>query len=328
MQLPITVSFPDRVWGPMVVSHQFPPGCPYKIPFASPMLASFEMGSFLSQSAIGDDYSIDYWWLSVQKDGFAELLISQPVISIVLFLKSSFPDDLSGNGSAYPPAGTFAIFYLPPGSRTMHLPPDDYALLMIIPPVHYLQTMAADHPGVENILHRLAAGDMKGNRLTSFLLPQGAWRLVKKLEQTDKKGVALDLALRRYIMELLGLYYDQYKQHVARNQLYTGSEEKAMAVRNYILEHLGDMALGGLDGLARRFYLSRQTLAKKFKAYTGKTIPQFISDERLEWAKKLLDKKDMPVFEIAWTVGFSDTANFIRSFKRKFGYSPRKQGCQ
>lgn len=325
MQSPITIHVPEEFSANMIVSAEYPPACQYKIPFATPSFTKCSFGSFLLQSARGKDYWMELWAFTAKKKGFLNLIINRPYVSIALFLKGSLSGQLLGNGFVHVPARSFNIFYLPVGVQKMDLSKGDYVLLFIIPPKHYLQTMVTEHPGVKDILNRLATGASSGDLLTNFPLPREAWRVIKRLEKTGKKGAALDITLRRYILELLGLYFDQYKQYGTKSFSYNTSEEKAIAVRNYILENLDDSNLGGLNELAERFYLSRQTLAKKFKDVTGRTIPQFISDERLKWAKALLDKKEMKVFEIALIAGFSDTANFIRAFKKKYGCSPGKQ---
>ena len=93
-------------------------------------------------------------------------------------------------------------------------------------------------------------------------------------------------------------------------------------MKEYIHSNLGDVNLGGLNELALRFHTGTKPLTNEFRRLTGKTIPQYISDERMAWAKRLLDKKEMHVFEIAWIVGFTDTANFNRVFRKKFGFAP------
>lgn len=326
MRSPITITYPKEIWGLVTVTNQCPRNCRYKIPFATPLLTTCDTGSFLIQSVGGTDYRMELWSFVVKKHGFLELVIDQPFISIALFLKNSLSGELLGNGLVHSPARTYNIFYLPTGTQPMDLAKGNYVLFIIIPPSYYLENITLEHSGIKDILNRLSANKKEGSLLKNLPLPHGAWRIIKRLQKTSKKGVALDIELRRNILELLGLYHDQFKQSEINHSLQPTSAEKAIVVKNYILENLGKTELGGLNELSAKFYITTKSLTKEFKSLTGKTIPQFISDERLKWAKTLLDKKELRVFEIAFLVGFSEATNFIRKFKQKYGYPPRKEG--
>ena len=328
MQPPITIRFPDNMWGPIKPSNEFSPGCQYRIPFATPLLTIFETGSSLSQSFAGDDYWIELWSISAKECGFVNIVFNEALAFMILVLKNHLSIELQHNGPIYSPERSYDIFYLPAGVQKMRLQSGNCVFLIIVPPVYYLQTIAAERTGMNDVLQRLTFHGEKGHHLVNFHLPNEALRIVKNLEKTDKKDIALDLELRLYILELVGLYYDQLKQHSIKKMLPATTSEKAIAVRNFILQNLTDSHLGGVHELASRFYISPKSLTKGFKTLTGKTIPQFISDERLSRARSLLEKKEMRIFEIATQTGFSETTNFIRKFKQKYGYSPGKEAAR
>ena len=52
------------------------------------------------------------------------------------------------------------------------------------------------------------------------------------------------------------------------------------------------------------------------------SLPQFVSDLRLEYASKLLITTDLPINEITAKAGFSNASVFSRYFSRKFQISP------
>lgn len=322
MQSPITIRVPEEFSENLITSAEFPPVCRYKIPFATPSFTQCDFGSFLLQYFHGKDYYMELWAFKAKKNGYLDIVINRPYVSIALFMKGSLSGKLLGNGFVHAPAKSFNIFYLPAGIQRLDLPKGEYVVLIIIPPEYYLQNVAIEHSGMKDILHNLFNSKKEGSLLTSIPLPHAAWRIVKRLEKLKKEGSALDIELRRYMLELLGLYNEQFKHHHSQRFFYASTKEKAIAARGYILENLGDINLGGLNELALHFHVSQKPLTREFKLLTGKTIPQFITDERLQWAKSLLAKKEMRVFEIALIVGFSDAANFIRKFKKKFGHSP------
>jgi AraC family transcriptional regulator len=69
-------------------------------------------------------------------------------------------------------------------------------------------------------------------------------------------------------------------------------------------------------------YISKQlnihpvTLSKKFPLYYHCSFGNYIRQLRKEKSLPLIARKNMPVSEVVFLCGFSDTSNFIRSFKK------------
>jgi AraC-like DNA-binding protein len=68
--------------------------------------------------------------------------------------------------------------------------------------------------------------------------------------------------------------------------------------------------------------MSRSSLYSKVLQLTGETPVEFIRSVKLEKAAVLLEKSDMNVAQIAYTVGFSTPNYFAKSFKAKFNMLP------
>jgi len=101
--------------------------------------------------------------------------------------------------------------------------------------------------------------------------------------------------------------------------------ENAKTVRGQVeahaipLLHTGEL---GIDLIAGRMGLSRQTLYRKLKA-EGVTFETVMDDLRHRMALHYLDGQKVSVNETAYLVGFSEPSAFSRAFKRWTGYSPR-----
>ena len=63
-------------------------------------------------------------------------------------------------------------------------------------------------------------------------------------------------------------------------------------------------------------------LKKGFKEVTGKTIFEFIQENRMEKAKYLLQNSDKTIGEIAILTGYASVSSFSQSFKNYFGLTP------
>lgn len=98
-------------------------------------------------------------------------------------------------------------------------------------------------------------------------------------------------------------------------------DPKMEEILRYIVHHLEDDL--SVDSLAKRFYLSRYYLMHRFKAVTGYTVHQYISQKRLLLAGELI-RQGVPVMKAAEQSGFSEYSTFLRAFQNTFHMSPRE----
>jgi AraC family transcriptional regulator len=78
-----------------------------------------------------------------------------------------------------------------------------------------------------------------------------------------------------------------------------------------------------LADLAARVDLSPFHFLRVFRRVTGTTPHQYLIGARLRLAARMLAHTDRLVTAIAYDAGFDDLSNFIRTFRRAFGCSPR-----
>ncbi len=74
--------------------------------------------------------------------------------------------------------------------------------------------------------------------------------------------------------------------------------------------------------LAESMHMSRSQLYRKIKELTGQSASDFISEVRMNDACRLLKEGKYNISEIALKLGYSEQANFSRSFFRYFGKYP------
>jgi|GEM_PF-617219 len=94
------------------------------------------------------------------------------------------------------------------------------------------------------------------------------------------------------------------------------------ACQEYIFNHLYENI--PLFVLSEKAGLQENYLSQLFKREIGVTITQFIHQEKVEEAKKLLELTSEPVTAIAAKLNFYDQNHFIRIFKRYVGLTPKK----
>ena len=80
----------------------------------------------------------------------------------------------------------------------------------------------------------------------------------------------------------------------------------------------------GLEDIAASAGVTPSYMSSIFKKDCGVSFKEYINGIRFDYAKKMLEFSDMTVTDICFESGFNDYANFERSFKAKFGISPRE----
>jgi signal transduction histidine kinase/ligand-binding sensor domain-containing protein/DNA-binding response OmpR family regulator len=89
----------------------------------------------------------------------------------------------------------------------------------------------------------------------------------------------------------------------------------------YIEKEMGNPELSVAE-LSTRFHASRTTFYKRLLLLTGKTPVEFVRHIRLQRAAELLEKSQLTVAEVAYTVGFNNPKYFAQYFKTAFGCIP------
>lgn len=78
-----------------------------------------------------------------------------------------------------------------------------------------------------------------------------------------------------------------------------------------------------LESIALEAGLSPFHFLRLFSKVLGVTPHQYLVRSRLRRAARLLTEDDRPITEVAFDAGFADLSNFVRTFHRAAGLSPR-----
>lgn len=108
------------------------------------------------------------------------------------------------------------------------------------------------------------------------------------------------------------------KQYIYDARSYS-SDSQIEELLRYINHNLTEDL--SIETLARKYYLSKYHMMRKFKEETGYTIHNYIISKRLLLARTKISE-GIPILKAAQLSGFSDYTTFSRAYKKQFGTAP------
>ncbi|MFZ7944791.1 response regulator transcription factor [Neobacillus sp. 19] len=91
-------------------------------------------------------------------------------------------------------------------------------------------------------------------------------------------------------------------------------------ILQFVDDHLGREIT--LKHIAEHVYLNPQYVGQLFKSELGMTFTEYITEERLKKAKKLLKGTSLKVYEVAQLSGYKSPKHFMTVFKQETGMTP------
>ncbi len=133
--------------------------------------------------------------------------------------------------------------------------------------------------------------------------------------ESEERACSSVSALSKWVPGILALFQN-CRQKAA------DTDNAIAAVKAYIYSHLDEKL--DRDMLAARVYLSPDYLSHCFKQQTGLSLTNYIIEERIQEAKRLLSDKHKNIRDIAIACGFQNISYFTRQFKKSTGMTPRE----
>ena len=93
-------------------------------------------------------------------------------------------------------------------------------------------------------------------------------------------------------------------------------------ISHYIRTHFRESI--NMDILSKKFGYTPNYLSNLFFKEKGLTIKEYTINIRMDYALKKICSTDVSITDICYSCGYSSFSNFLRSFKKKYGMSPKK----
>lgn len=127
------------------------------------------------------------------------------------------------------------------------------------------------------------------------------------------------------LLSLNSLLKNTYTKHIQFEtpELEVVSEDEKFLLKftRYVEDNIENPNLS-IEELSKAMFVSRGTLYVKILSFTGETPVEYVRSLKLNKAISLLQKNDLKISQIAYSVGFSNPNYFARAFKAKFNVSP------
>ncbi|HEY9767138.1 MAG TPA: AraC family transcriptional regulator [Coleofasciculaceae cyanobacterium] len=137
------------------------------------------------------------------------------------------------------------------------------------------------------------------------------------------RGAIARMYLESKVWELMALQLAQMKDDNRSNQYSLKSEDRD---RLYLAQQiLGDRLdhPPSLTDLAQEIGLNECSLKRGFRQLFGTTVFGYLYQQRMEYARQLLQQRELNVGQVAKKVGYASQSRFATAFRKKFGINPK-----
>lgn len=249
----------------------------------------------------------------------------------ITFLWAAWKNHLSYTMQGFPrnriPANHYNLYHLPEAQWTLHFrQPGEYETFNVLFTSSSLQEWKAEHhiPTLKAFL------DQATRDQPAFLSP-GHLRLTPDQQHVIEaliRGPVDHVDRQEYYDEKVTDLFFQVLRQMAKADsashtiLRQPDREKLYKIKEYILAHLDKPETLKLKKLARTAGMSETKLEAVFRQLSGMSAHQFIYEQRMQKAYRLLRETDLLVKEVAAQVGYKNSSNFTEAFTRHFGSTP------
>ena len=172
---------------------------------------------------------------------------------------------------------------------------------------------------------------LKVIQLSRIKHPQTAFVIVSGYDDFSYCREALRLQITDYILkpvnyEEFGGCIDSLKISLFEQRVSAAAEPEKQEERTitgltrYLQEHLAEEI--SLSVLAEQFHLNPQYISQLFKSEIGVNFLAYLTNIRMERAKKLLLTTSLSIAEVAEQSGYGDYRVFTKVFKKSEGVTP------
>lgn len=164
----------------------------------------------------------------------------------------------------------------------------------------------------------LAAASLNPERLN---IPKITF-ICNQLRECTLSGDSLKLYIEGKALEVFSLLYEYITEHNKKKTLYLSDNDKQTLalIKKYLEDHYSGNTT--ITELTKIFAINQQKIVTGFKELYGVTINGYRKRLRMSKALELLSNTELPIVEIAKSVGYYGDGFFQTAFKDIYGVTP------
>jgi AraC-like DNA-binding protein len=149
-------------------------------------------------------------------------------------------------------------------------------------------------------------------------------QVIRDIQECPYSGHMKMMYYESKIMELFLMQAEQAERLAGGPalSLHPADKERLYAARDFVKEHMFEPL--SLMQVARHCGLNDFKLKKGFKALFGTTVFGYLNELKMNYGRQLLLASACTVAEAGYILGYTDSYNFTKAFKKYFGYPPGK----
>ena len=166
--------------------------------------------------------------------------------------------------------------------------------------------------------------------VTKTAITADMFKVLSEIDSAEKyhefKGVYVEAKLIELIALVLhGIFYNKTSM-IERNKTIAEGNQSDIAQIEALHHRIQFNPADDykVPKLAKNLSMSESKLTRLFRSLYGTSIHQYIQDQRLENAARLISSKEVNVSEAALQSGYTNMSWFSKEFQKKFGLTPKK----
>lgn len=147
-------------------------------------------------------------------------------------------------------------------------------------------------------------------------------RIIHEIIRCKKQGNLKKLFVEARVRELLMLQIEYYAEMDVQElqTIHRAHIDKILQAKKIIEENTFQPC--SLIDLAHKVGTNECTLKKGFKELTGNTVFGYWNELKMNSAYKMITDTEMPIYEIAYHLGYKYPHHFTAAFKKKYNITP------
>lgn len=144
---------------------------------------------------------------------------------------------------------------------------------------------------------------------------------VEMFSQELEKKIFYQYMLEGMTVTLFTYLIQNHSEHIEMSNRMISNNERIIQITDYINSNY---MTASLKDVAEKFYLSPSYLSAMIKKEMGITFSELLREIKMSKASTLLITTDLKIDDVCVYSGYEDTTQFIKTFKKYYGLSPKK----